>query len=155
MCYGFIGKTFHLQSQAKNTPFLKQKFLENKRFHRETLPGFRDRQVRLALEGRGMYVKHGLEIDARKTMLHANSRRSSRISSSNNNNYNNNNTPYLKGSSSSSSSTTGNLLRSSSSSSSSMKNPQLTMNRPEVKMALRDARRALALTGETKSFRKR
>ena len=138
MCYGFVGKTFNLNPNAAGTKMLRRKMNDNKSFNRKSLPEFRNRQLQLAMEGRGMYSKFEIDVDVKKTM------QASRGGPSFDNNrrghyYNN-----------------GNLLSSSGGSGSKRQqlNPQLSVNRPEVRKALTEARRTLALS-EGKSNRKR
>ena len=133
MCYGFVGKTFNLRPGVKGTGILKHKRHENKQFNRQALPQFRQRQLELGLEGRGQFARNGLEIDVKKTLrASTNSGRRSLSPSSSN----------------------GNLLMSAKNNSRRTLNPQLTMNRPEVRQALSEARRTLRLS-EGKGTRKR
>lgn len=61
MTFGFVGKTFNLPSTAPK--WMRQKRMLNKQFNRFSLPNFQQRQIEKALEGRGMYVTEGIQVE--------------------------------------------------------------------------------------------
>lgn len=137
MCFGFVGKTFNLPSTAPK--WMKHKSNMNKIFRSKTMPRFRQKQAFLTQNGGGMLKNiEGIEVDTSKSSFsggRAHNRASQQIGSNDHRNYSQN---YLDDDGSQNN---NRQLRGGSSRYGDA-NPQLSINRKDVRVALSQARRS-------------